>query len=179
MSFHGFTTVFYSRKTLVLWVVAVSAVLIAVFGYFLVSAKNRRVREIAGLRTQIRTLKEEGVQLRVANQMLKIQAAKQRARIEQKLPPPELHVTEHIFPVGKAIAVIPGRLFVTLARLDGERARIRIAAIREGSKGNRSRTLAPGQTWRFRVEKKSYALVFHARKSRPPGAHLSIRRLDP
>jgi hypothetical protein len=78
-----------------------------------------------------------------------------------------------------AIAIIPDRLFVTLARLDGERARIRIAAIREGKKRNRSRTLSPGQTWRFTAESKSYALVFHSRKSKPPGVHLSIRRLNP
>ncbi len=176
-------TVFYSRKTLVLWVLAVSAVLIAVLGYLLIAERNNRERETARLRAQVRGIKEEVVKWRVANQILKIQAGKSRRQLQEparkKSPPPKPKVTSLVFPVGMAIAIIPDRLFVTLARLDGERARIRIAAIREGKKRNRSRTLSPGQTWRFTAENKTYALVFHSRKSQPPGAHLSIRRLNP
>ncbi len=37
MNPHRSATVFYSRKTLVLWVLAVSAVLIAVLGYLLIA----------------------------------------------------------------------------------------------------------------------------------------------
>lgn len=176
-------TVYYSRKTLVLWAVVISAISIAVMGYLLALEKGSRVRETASLRAQVQKLKEEVVKLKVANQIMKIEAAKQTPEIDrpakEQKPSTDPKAVSLVFPVGQAIAVVPDRLFVTLARLDGERARIRVAAIREGEKGNRSRTLSPGQTWRFTAEKKSYALVFHSRKSHPPGAHLSIRRLNP
>lgn len=155
----------------------------AVFGYLLVVGENTRERESTGLRAQVRRLKAESVKLRLANQMLKIKVAKQKLQPKlpaaRKTPPPKSKVVDHVFPVGKAIAIIREKIFVTLARMEGERARIRIASIREGDKGNRSRSLLPGQTWRFKVGKISYALVFHSRKSNPPGARLSIRRLNP
>ena len=138
---------------------AVSAVLITVLGYLLLAESDNRKRETARLRTQVRKLKEEVVKWRVANQILKIQAGKSKRLLQEpagkKSPPPKPKVTSLVFPVGKAIAIIPDRLFVTLARLNGERARIRIAVLGEGKKGNRSRTLSPGQTWRFTAASKS------------------------
>ena len=67
-------TVFYSRKTLVLWVSAFSLIPIAVLGYLLVQEKSGREREAAGLRAQVRKLKEEVVKLKVTNQILKIES---------------------------------------------------------------------------------------------------------
>ncbi len=183
MSARRSATVFYSRKTLVLWAAAVSAVPIVALGYLLLQEKSSREREAAGLRVEVRKLKEEVVKLKVANQILNIEGARQtrggQRPAKEKKPPPAPKAISLVFPVGQAIAIVPDRLFVTLARLDGERARIRVAAIREGEKGNRSRTLSPGQSLRFTAEKYLYALVFHSRMSRPPGAHLSIRRVNP
>ena len=178
-------TVFYARKTLIFWIFAVSALASAVFGYLLTTERNTQKKEIARLENKVQNLSEEGVKLRVANQMLQIETTKLKRQIRDlggkipQKPPPALNMSEKFFPVGRAIAVIPGRFFVTLSRFDGERARIRIAAIEEGEPNNRQRTLVPGQTWTVSVGKNSYALLLHSLKSRPPGALLSIRKLTP
>jgi hypothetical protein len=186
MSTKRSATVFYSRKTLFFWIFVVTVLLSAVFGYFLKTERNTREKETARLQKKVRNLSEEGVKLRVANQILQIEASKLKRQIQElggkisrKPQPPSLDVSEKFFPVGKAVAVIPGRLFVTLSRLDGERARIRIAAIEQGEQSNRQRTLAPGQTWKISVGKNSYALLLHSLKNHPLGALLSIRKFTP
>ena len=181
-------TVYYSRRKVAGWILTVAAVLTGAFGAAFYTTGKKQAGEIASFQKQINKLAGEGAKLRASNEKLKTQVARLQRRVRSasgpKTPPPPPApalaplVGERTFPPGEAVEVIQGRLFVTVARLDGERARIRIADIREGKTSNRIRALEPGQTWRFQSGGDTFALLFHSLKGYPPSARISIRKIS-
>lgn len=177
-------TVYYSRRTLITWTLSAAAVVAIAGGAVIVATGARQAKQITLLREQVRRLASGSAKLRASNAGLEKQAASLRRRLEKMpvkkdpKPEPAPAVKERTFTPGEAVEIVPGRLFVTLSRLDGERARIRVAELRAGDSKNISRVLSPGQTWRFEANGETYVLLFHSLKGSPPGVRLSVRKLS-
>lgn len=178
-------TIYYSRRTLVLWCAGLSALWACLFGLLYVNAAQERMREKASLAAQAQSRGEELIKLRAENRSLQERSAKFLAQAEEllaqvkTLAPPELAVEERLFPLGKAEEIVPGRLFLTVGRLEGERARLRLAAVAGGGADLGSRSLPPGEPWAFTFAGEGYTLLVHELSSRPPGARISIRKNPP
>ena len=176
-------TVYYPRKTLLIWVALTAALMAVGGGALLMAGGKKTAREIAGLRKSVAGLARESARLRGDNARLARQAAALEIRLKaagpRPSPPPRVVVKERAFPLDEAVAVLPGRLFVTVSGVEGGRARIRLAEIRDGEAKNLSRNLRPGETLKFEAGKESFALLLHSLKGDPPRARLSIRRLAP
>ena len=176
-------TVFYARKTLVLWIAGVSIFWVAALGFFFTREMDRLNRGNARHLARVRALSKESARMRQENRMLKVRAEGLKIKIENlaaarraAAPPPKLEVEETPFPVGRAVEVVPGRLFVTAARIEGGRVRVRLAALEDGKQANRSRTLSPGEAWRIAYAGADYVLLLHGIESSPPAARISVRR---
>jgi hypothetical protein len=181
-------TVFYSRRVLITWTLAAATAAAAAVaiasGAVMVTMGTRHAKQIALLQGEVRRLAEASVKLRVSNTTLAKQAASLRRRLEgmpvkkDPKPGPAPAVKAHIFTQGVAVEIVPGRLFVTLSRLDGERARIRIAELEGVETRNISRVLSPGQIWRFETRGETYILLFHSLKGSPPEVRLSVSKIS-
>ncbi|OGL63766.1 MAG: hypothetical protein A3I72_13275 [Candidatus Tectomicrobia bacterium RIFCSPLOWO2_02_FULL_70_19] len=175
-------TVYYSRRTLVVWCLGLSALWASLFGLIYVSAEQGRVRERASLAAQAQSRGEELIKLRAENRSLQERSAKFLAQAEEllaqvkALAPPELAVEERLFPLGTAVEIVPGRLFLTVGRLESGRARLRLAAVAGGGADLGSRALPPGEPWAFAFAGENYTLLVHELSARPPGAKISIRK---
>ncbi len=176
-------TVYYSRRTLITWSLSAAATVAFAAGLVFIATGKKHAAQIDLLTEQVRLLSAESAKLRAANGEIEKRAAALKLRLG-KAPPKEKStpviapiVEERGFPLSEAVEIVPDRVFITLSRLDGERARIRIAGIDGGETSNRSRALQPGQTWRFTAGGDSYALLFHSITGAPPEARLSIRKL--
>jgi len=178
-------TVFYSRRTLIVWVLAASAFWVALLGFFFLRHEEERARELSLLRGQARELGQDALKARAEQRLLEERAGKLQAEVERlaakvkAAPPPEPVLEEQLFPLGRAVEVVPGRLFVTAGRLEGERLRLRMSSLEDGQETNRTRALAPGESWRFDYAGETYALLLHALSPKPPGARISVRKLKP
>ncbi len=178
------STVFYSRKTLIVWVAAASAFWIAAMGFLLLSSRERRSEERSRSRETIRNFTQETIRLRAEAEGLKGRSAELEAKYKEaaeklkRLGSPAAAVMEESrLPFGEAAEAVPGRLFITVARVAGGRARIRIAELIGGKQANRETSLAPGESWQFTFGGETYALLLHAIEQSPPGARISIRKL--
>ncbi len=183
MDLKNAATVYYSRRTLITWSLSAAAAVALAAGMVFFTTGARHAADIKLLRGQVRLLSARSVKLRASNSKIEKQAAALKLRLgktppEKSTPVPALMIEERGFPLGEAVEILPGRVFITLSRLDGGRARIRIAEIGGGETSNRSRALQPGQTWRFTTGGNAYALLFHSLKGTPPEARLSIRQLE-
>ncbi len=181
-------TIYYSRRVLITWTLSAAAAAAAAVaiagGAVIVTTGTNQAKQIALLRGEVRRLASASVKLRASNTTLEKQTASLRRRLEKlpvkkvPKPGPALAVKEHVFTPGVAVEIVPGRLFVTLSRLDGARARIRIAQLQGGETRNISRVLSPGQTWRFEENGETYVLLFHSLKGSPPEVRLSVTKLS-
>ncbi|MEK6712410.1 MAG: hypothetical protein AABZ64_17720 [Nitrospinota bacterium] len=175
-------TVYYSRRTLVLWCAGLSAFWACLSGVLYVNLREGRLEESARLGVQARAREGELLRLRAENQTLQERSARLLAQAEEllgkltQLAPPEIAVEERLFPLGKAEEVLAGRLFLTVGRLEGERARLRLAAVAGGGADLGGRLLPPGEPWTFTFAEESYTLLVHELSARPPGAKISIRK---
>lgn len=176
-------TVYYSRRVLITWTVSAAAAVAIAGGAMIVTTGNRQAKQIALLQGEVRRLASASMELRASNTTLEKQTASLRKRLEEmsarKSPKPGLApaVSARVFTPGVAVEIVPARLFVTLSRLDGERARVRIAELRGGETRNISRVLSPGQIWRFEAGGETYVLLFHSLRGSPPEARLSVSRI--
>ncbi len=176
------TTVYYARSTLLAWLAGASLLWIVLLGFAYLRLKERDAGEMEKIRARVRRLAAEGRKLRQSSLREKSRAAKLRARVrdlaeklKQAAPPPAPLVRDQLFPLGEAVEIVPGRLYVTAARFEGGRLRVRMAELTGGLQANRNRSLAPGEIWRFELGGKAYILLLHALSDRPPGARISIR----
>jgi len=181
MNFRHPATVYYSRRTLVIWTVSAAALVAATAGAVFFVTGKKHAGEIASLRKNVQGLARDSAKLRAANERLADRVAALKRQVKgaspkpKALPLPALVIEERPFPVGEAVAVLPDRLFITVSRVDGDRARIRTAEILSGGTKNTSRILQPGQTWKISAGTDSFALLFHSLKGGE--VRLSIRRL--
>lgn len=178
-------TVYYSRRRLVGWCAGLSALWASLFGLLYVNLQEGRLEEAARLRAQASGREAELTKLRAERQALEERAGRLLARAEgllaqlRQAAPPEPVVEERLFPLGKAEEVVPGRLFLTVGRLENGRARLRLAAVGGSGPEPGSRLLPPGEAWSFTFLGESYTLLVHELSGQPPGARISIRKNPP
>lgn len=175
-------TVYYSRRKLVVWCLGLTALWACLFGLFYVNNEQGRIAEKASLAGQSRAREQELARLQAEKRAAEERAAKLQARAEElseklkKLVPPEPVAEEQLYPLGMAVEIVPGRLFLTAARIEGERVRLRLASISGTGADLGSRSLPAGEPWMFSFAGESYTLLVHELSSRPPGAKISIRK---
>jgi hypothetical protein len=175
-------TVYYSRRKLVGWCIGLSVFWGSLFGLYYVNVQEGKMEVAARRRARERMRGQEVVRLRAEKRALEDRTGKLQARADElserlkKLVPPEPVMEERLFPLGKAIEIVPGRLFLTLARQEGDRVRLRLAAVGGGGAEQGSRSLPPGEPWTFSFLGESYTLLVHELSDRPPGALISIRK---
>ncbi|MBT3350391.1 MAG: hypothetical protein HOJ95_07600 [Nitrospinaceae bacterium] len=176
-------TVYYSRRVLITWTLGAAAAVAILAGAVVVTTGGRQAKKIALLRGEIQQLAKASLKLRASNTKLEKQAASLHERLKtlpQKKPSkpvPALSIQERLFTPGLAVEIVPARLFVTLARLDGERARIRVAELEAGETRNTSRVMSPGQIWRIETRSDTFILLYHSLKGSPPEVRLSVSKL--
>jgi len=175
-------TVYYSRRTLLIWAVSTASLVAATAGaVFFFTGKNHE-SEICILRKKIYSLTQDSANLRAANARLAERMSALKRQVNLATPKlktslgPTLLIKERTFPVGEAVVVLPGHLFVTVYRVEGDRARIRVAQIRSDETKNTSRILQLGQVWKFSAGEDSFALLFHSLEGGE--VRLSIRKLS-
>ena len=122
------STVFYFRKTPIVWVAAASSLWIAAMGFFLISSRERRSEELSRDREKNRNFAQETIRLRAEAERLKGRSAELEAKykeVAEKLkrlgPPPAAVMEESRLPFGEAAEAVPGRLFIKVARVAGGR----------------------------------------------------------
>lgn len=184
-------TVFYSRRTLIYWVAAALLLAATIGGYAFVRLKEKsdarfmRARQaLQALKKYAERLSREQIRLgqRIAALQKKIREGEKKRRavkVSSAIIAPAIIVKERLFPLGKAVEISAGRLFVTVARVARGRIRLRLAEISGGKQINRSKRIAPGEAWKFSHGGKEYILLVHAAVARPPGAQISIRLAAP
>lgn len=169
---------------LITWTLSAAAAVAITGGAVIVTTGTRQAKQIALLQGEVRRLASDSVKLRASNARLEKQTASLRGRLE-KLPArkspksgPAPAVNARLFTPGVTVEIVPARLFVTLSRLDGERARIRVAELEGGETRNLSRVLSPGQIWRLEAGEETYMILFHSLKGSPPEVRLSVNKLS-
>lgn len=179
-------TVFYSRRTLIYWVAAALLLAATIGGYAFVRLKEKSDARFMRARQALQALKKYAERLSREQIRLgqRIAALQKKIRVAEKkkktaIIAPAIIVKERLFPLGKAVEISAGRLFVTVARVARGRIQLRLAEISGGKQINRSKRIAPGEAWKFSHGGKEYILLVHAAVARPPGAQISIRLAAP
>jgi predicted nuclease with TOPRIM domain len=97
-------------------------------GFLLLSSREKQNEELSRSREKIRNFTQETIRLRAGAERLKGRSAELEAKYQEaaeKLkrlgPPPAAVMEESHLPFGEAAEAVPGRLFITVARVAGGR----------------------------------------------------------